>query len=183
MPGRRTRRRRTAEIDRAEIKHWEYALTCPLSPDTSYYGCCLACFKVRIVSSPLMCPGKVTIEADGLLELGDGGVVLTLGVKRTSQGVVRRGIVRFEAEGLFELGDGGIVLALGVKRRTQAVARRGIVRSEPKGFLVLGDRCDVTSGQIEIISAQAFQRRMTRSGLREVTRFEHVAEDFGRFFV
>ena len=77
-----------------------------------------------------------------------------------------RGIVRFEADGLFELGDGGIVLALGVKRRTQAVARRGIVRSEPKGFLVLGDRCDVTSGQIEIISAQAFQRRMTRSGLR-----------------
>jgi len=35
MPGRRTRRR-TAEIDEAEIKHWEYALTCPLPPWTIY---------------------------------------------------------------------------------------------------------------------------------------------------
>jgi hypothetical protein len=31
MPG-----RRTAEIDQAEIKLWEYALTCPLPPWTSY---------------------------------------------------------------------------------------------------------------------------------------------------
>ena len=36
MPGRRTRRRRTAEIDQAEIEHWEYALTCPLPPWTIY---------------------------------------------------------------------------------------------------------------------------------------------------
>src|SRR6266851_2640011 len=99
MPGRRTRRRRTAEIDRAEIKHWEYALTCPLSPDTSYYGCCLACFKVRIVSSPLMCPGIVRIEADGLLELGDGGILLALVVKRRTQVVLRRGKVGFKPEG------------------------------------------------------------------------------------
>jgi len=35
MPGRRTRCR-TAEIDHAEIKHWEYALTCPLPPWTIY---------------------------------------------------------------------------------------------------------------------------------------------------
>jgi hypothetical protein len=35
MPGRRTRRR-PAEIDQAEIKHLEYALTCPLPPWTIY---------------------------------------------------------------------------------------------------------------------------------------------------
>jgi hypothetical protein len=36
MPGRRTRRRRPAEIDQVEIKYWEYSLTCSLPDWTSY---------------------------------------------------------------------------------------------------------------------------------------------------
>ena len=78
---------------------------------------------------------EVRFEPDGLLELGDRGVGLALGVKRGTQVVVRLGEVRFKPDGFLELGDGSVVLALGVKRGTQAVVRISIVRSagSPEG--------------------------------------------------
>jgi len=68
-----------------------------------------------------------SLEPDGLLVLGYGGVVLALVVKGFTEAIVGLGEVGLEPNGFPVFGDGGIVLALLFKVVTQVVVSLGVV--------------------------------------------------------
>src|SRR5208337_2446769 len=83
--------------------------------------------------------GVLGVEADRLVEIGDGLVVLPFGVPGVAAAVVRQGDLGVEADRLVEIGDGLVVLPLGVPGEAAVVVRRGVLGVEADRLVEIGD--------------------------------------------